>query len=112
LGSGSPKSTQPGDGGFQRWTFDCRKAASQLITHGYGTEVWFWPIGFMIDESNMISARDNARIKLEATLIQQAIGSVFGQEGRKLFQSTLNDIYVESELRSASPGEKNGKQPA
>lgn len=61
----------------------------------------------MIDESNMIQARENHKMKMEATLIQQAIASAFGEKGRALFQNTLNSIYTESELRSVN---EHGKQ--
>jgi len=66
------------------------------MASGHPDAIWY-PLGRVLDESNLVIERENNRMAQEAILIQQAIITVVPgakREQRGLFTKTLNAIRV------------------
>lgn len=72
---------------------------------GYGESAWFFPVGWVYDESNIIMARDNARIHREVGLLHSAMITIVSTKGNQSFTKAMNDIHTD-----AGPREVQGPQ--
>lgn len=66
-------------------------------------DAWFLPIGFVYDESNMLVARENHRYYTEASLLQQAIATIFSRDGVRAFNRTLRGLHTDVEPHTRKP---------
>lgn len=77
------------------------------MSNGHTEAAWHYPIGFVYDESNMIVARENRRIKTEASLLKQAIATIFSNAAARDFHANLKSLPTEVEPhRPALPPEE------
>lgn len=65
------------------------------MDHGHPCS-WDYPIGFAIDESNLVIERENTRIVTEATLLQLAVSSILSDKGRTAFRKEINKLNVKT----------------
>jgi hypothetical protein len=63
----------------------------------------------LIDETNLVQERENARISTEAILLQLAAGSILSTKAGKVFTKTLNGLAKEAVVRVRS-GDTDGSQ--
>lgn len=70
------------------------------MCNGHGEDAWHYPIGFVYDESNMIIARENRRIKTEASLLKGAIAAIFSNAASRDFNNNLKSLPTDVEPRN------------
>ena len=65
-------------------------------------EAWSYPLGMVIDESNLVTERENSRISTEAIILQLAAASILSTQAGKEFTKTVKGLAVEAVAREKS----------
>lgn len=69
---------------------------SLLRAHGH-PDVLNYRIGYLFDEANLVTERENARMSTEAQLVQMAASGLVSAKGGKQFQKMLKHLTIETE---------------
>lgn len=83
---------------------------SLLLDHGH-PEATAYPLGMLMDESNLVIERQNGAIVTEANLLQMAVHGVLSKSARDSFAKSLKKLNVETRLlndETEDPDTENG----
>lgn len=62
-----------------------------MLSHGHA-DAMRYPVGMVVDESNLIIERQNSKMATETLLLQQAINAILSKDARKQFTKTLKSL--------------------
>lgn len=79
---------------------------SLLLANGH-PEAWRYPLGMVMDETNLVHERENNRLTTEAILLQLAAGSIVSTKAGKEFTKMLKGLAQEAVARER-PGDTDG----
>lgn len=64
---------------------------SLLLSEGHAN-AYYYPIGRLYDESNIVTERNNAKMSLQTVLAQHAHGAVSSRKGGSALQKVLRKL--------------------
>lgn len=74
--------------------WEIRRKTSLLLSHGH-TDAGSYPLGFLNDESTLVTERQNGLLATEGVVLQAAAGSIMSKEGGKHFKTLVERLSGE-----------------